>query len=52
VLRGGSWTDCAAAVTVSFRNARADRGWRASFRGAANVGFRIVSGTDPRLRAR
>ena len=45
VLRGGSFTDCAAAVTVSFRMARADPGWRSEerlFTASPNTGFRLV----------
>jgi formylglycine-generating enzyme required for sulfatase activity len=49
VLRGGSWTDCAAAVTVTFRMSKPWRGWlgedekndSARWRPAANVGFRL-----------
>jgi formylglycine-generating enzyme len=44
VMRGGSWADAAAAVTVSFRGAAIgtgwERGWGDSFN--PNVGFRLV----------
>lgn len=44
VLRGGSWADAAAAVTVSFRSAARglgwEQGWGDSFN--PNVGFRLV----------
>jgi formylglycine-generating enzyme required for sulfatase activity len=40
VLRGGSWTDCASAVTVSFRFSRP--GDRTDYRHiTANIGFRL-----------
>jgi sulfatase modifying factor 1 len=41
VLRGGSWTDAAEAVTVSFRMPRASHfsGWSAHI--APNIGFRL-----------
>ncbi len=48
VLRGGSWTDCAEAVTVTFRMSRTSvhwrednerRGWGGNFN--PNVGFRL-----------
>jgi hypothetical protein len=44
VLRGGSWTDCAEAVTVSFRYSRRaiswrEGGWAAHY--CPNIGFRI-----------
>jgi len=39
VVRGGSWSDCAAAVTTSFRMARSATGLRAS---SPNVGFRLI----------
>jgi sulfatase modifying factor 1 len=47
VLRGGSWSDCADAVTVSFRMSRTASDWRnsspeSSNAIAANVGFRLV----------
>lgn len=45
VLRGGSWSDSAAAVTVSIRMAREGWGWRSghwSASDAPNVGFRLV----------
>lgn len=49
VIRGGSWCDSAAAVTVSFRGSRAQPSWRHAEtlggRGGAatpNVGFRLV----------
>jgi sulfatase modifying factor 1 len=44
VLRGGSWTDCADAVTVSFRMGRGARSWRDQEWGghvAPNIGFRL-----------
>lgn len=44
VLRGGSWADCAEAVTVSFRMARAGSSWRTGTWGghlAPNIGFRL-----------
>lgn len=44
VLRGGSWADCADAVTVSFRMSRGPRSWTDKTRGAhftANIGFRL-----------
>jgi formylglycine-generating enzyme required for sulfatase activity len=44
VLRGGSWADCAEAVTVSFRMARESRSWRDRTWGrhlAPNIGFRL-----------
>jgi formylglycine-generating enzyme required for sulfatase activity len=50
VIRGGSWTDCAAAVTVSFRASSADAGAGVSVRGAPNIGFRVVTEHDPRSR--
>jgi formylglycine-generating enzyme required for sulfatase activity len=51
VLRGGSWTDCADVVTVSFRMSRGSRswtegGWSPAF--AANVGFRLCRRQPPR----
>jgi formylglycine-generating enzyme len=49
VIRGGSWSDGAAAVTASFRSARAQDSWRAMDRlggrgrsATPNVGFRLV----------
>ena len=46
VLRGGSWSDCAEAITVSFRSARVTSDWRqANVVGhapAPNIGFRLV----------
>lgn len=46
VLRGGSWSDCADAVTVSFRTSRTQRNWREpdgrDLWGTPNVGFRLV----------
>lgn len=45
VLRGGSWADCAAAVTVSFRVAQAQSSWRSRPRGrwgAPTIGFRLI----------
>jgi len=36
VLRGGSWADCAEAVTVSFRMSRKPEGF-----GTPNIGFRL-----------
>jgi formylglycine-generating enzyme required for sulfatase activity len=52
VLRGGSWADCAEAVTVSFRMAREGSSWRTGSWGrhlAPNIGFRIcrVETTGP-----
>ncbi|GAA1036488.1 formylglycine-generating enzyme family protein [Virgisporangium ochraceum] len=54
VLRGGSWADCAEAVTVSFRMSRRSAPWNADWWGgnvAPNIGFRLcrkdVSGGDP-----
>jgi formylglycine-generating enzyme required for sulfatase activity len=44
VLRGGSWSDCADAVTVSFRMSRGSRSWRDAGWGdhfAPNIGFRL-----------
>jgi formylglycine-generating enzyme len=44
VLRGGSWADCAEAVTVSFRMAREAVSWRKRKWGphlAPNIGFRL-----------
>ena len=44
VLRGGSWTDCAAAVTVTFRMSRPSRSWRDStWSGhlSPTIGFRL-----------
>jgi formylglycine-generating enzyme required for sulfatase activity len=44
VLRGGSWTDCAEAVTVSFRMSRRSHSWRVAPWGdhaAPNIGFRL-----------
>ncbi|GAA0903042.1 formylglycine-generating enzyme family protein [Virgisporangium aurantiacum] len=44
VLRGGSWSDCADAVTVSFRMSRGSRSWRDAAWGdhfAPNIGFRL-----------
>ena len=45
VLRGGSWADGAAAVTVSMRIAREGRGWQSGEWSGAdtpNVGFRLI----------
>ena len=44
VLRGGSWSDNAAAVTVSFRSAGVGLGWQTGWSDAftPNVGFRLV----------
>ena len=46
VLRGGSWADCAEAVTVSFRASRTQSSWRRpsgrQMWGAPTVGFRLV----------
>jgi sulfatase modifying factor 1 len=50
VLRGGSWADGAAAVTVSVRMAREGWGWQSGLWSGSdtpNVGFRLI-----RLRAR
>jgi formylglycine-generating enzyme required for sulfatase activity len=44
VLRGGSWADCAAAVTVSFRMSRGSSSWKEGKWGAnlaPNIGFRL-----------
>jgi sulfatase modifying factor 1 len=44
VLRGGSWADCAEAVTVSFRMPRLSKSWREVPWGghmSPNIGFRI-----------
>jgi formylglycine-generating enzyme required for sulfatase activity len=45
VLRGGSWSDCSEAVTVSFRMSRQSRNWRdEGYWGghfAPNIGFRL-----------
>jgi formylglycine-generating enzyme len=45
VLRGGSWADCADAVTVSFRMSRAASSWRddhgLAAHAAPNIGFRL-----------
>jgi formylglycine-generating enzyme required for sulfatase activity len=45
VLRGGSWADCAEAVTVTFRMSRAGHSWRGElWHGlplTPNVGFRL-----------
>ena len=44
VLRGGSWADCAEAVSVTFRMSRASSSWRAAEWGrhrAPNIGFRL-----------
>jgi formylglycine-generating enzyme required for sulfatase activity len=44
VLRGGSWTDCAEAVTVSFRMSRQANTWREGHWGGhfvPNIGFRL-----------
>jgi len=44
VLRGGSWADCADAVTVTFRMSRGSRSWTQGEWGAnlaPNIGFRL-----------
>jgi formylglycine-generating enzyme required for sulfatase activity len=44
VLRGGSWSDCAEAITVSFRMSRQANDWRKESWGehlAPNIGFRL-----------
>ena len=44
VLRGGSFTDCAAAVTVSFRMSRSSTSWRSAAWSQSicpNIGFRL-----------
>ena len=43
VLRGGSWTDCAETVTVSFRMSRESRSWEQGWgrHFAPNIGFRL-----------
>jgi formylglycine-generating enzyme required for sulfatase activity len=44
VLRGGSWSDCAEAVTVSFRSSRRATSWQAGCWGehmTPNIGFRL-----------
>jgi formylglycine-generating enzyme required for sulfatase activity len=49
VLRGGSWADGAAAVTVSIRMAREGWGWKSghwSNSDTPNVGFRLVRMID------
>jgi len=58
VLRGGSWADCAEAVTISFRMARTSKGWRDGPWGghlSPNIGFRVcrvTNGNTPRRRWR
>jgi formylglycine-generating enzyme required for sulfatase activity len=50
VLRGGSWADCAEAVTVSFRMAREGSSWKTGTWGqhlAPNIGFRICRVEKP-----
>lgn len=45
VLRGGSWADCASAVTVSFRTSHVQSSWRNRTRGswgAPTIGFRLI----------
>jgi formylglycine-generating enzyme required for sulfatase activity len=43
VLRGGSWADAAAAVTVSFRSAALGPAWQQGWDSfTPNVGFRLV----------
>jgi formylglycine-generating enzyme required for sulfatase activity len=49
VLRGGSWADCAEAVTVTFRMSRGSRSWRDAEWGewrSPNIGFRLCR-TEP-----
>ena len=44
MIRGGSWTDCADVVTVSFRASREGNSWRDQQWGrhlTANIGFRL-----------
>lgn len=47
VLRGGSWADCAEAVTVTFRNSRKSSSWQGPGAGpwggcfCPNIGFRL-----------
>ncbi len=44
VLRGGSWADCAEAISVSYRMSRASRSWTEGEWGAQttpNFGFRL-----------
>jgi formylglycine-generating enzyme len=44
VLRGGSWSDCADVVTVTFRMSRDSKSWREGTWGqqlAPNIGFRL-----------
>jgi formylglycine-generating enzyme required for sulfatase activity len=44
VLRGGSWSDCADVLTVTFRVSRGSRSWREAQWGAnltPNIGFRL-----------
>ena len=46
VLRGGSWSDCAEVVTVTFRMSRHSRNWRQDSDGfgghmTPNIGFRL-----------
>ncbi len=48
VLRGGSWADCADAVTVTFRMSRGSSSWREGNWGrhlAPNIGFRLCRWT-------
>jgi formylglycine-generating enzyme required for sulfatase activity len=50
VLRGGSWSDCAEAVTVMFRMSRASQSWRdGHWAGnlAPNIGFRVCRMRTP-----
>ncbi|MGI5146628.1 SUMF1/EgtB/PvdO family nonheme iron enzyme [Plantactinospora sp. CA-294935] len=50
VLRGGSWADCAGAVSVSFRMSRASTSWRDGEWGdhfAPNIGFRLCRTERP-----
>ncbi|MGI9473557.1 MAG: formylglycine-generating enzyme family protein [Rubripirellula sp.] len=51
-LRGGSWTDCAEAVTVSFRSSRDSVGWESDVYQrrqhiTPTIGFRICRFGDP-----
>jgi formylglycine-generating enzyme required for sulfatase activity len=44
VLRGGSWSDCADVITVTFRMSHGSRSWRDGEWGdhlAPNIGFRL-----------
>lgn len=50
VLRGGSWADCAAAATVSFRMSRGSRSWTEGAWGhhvTPTIGFRVCRRERP-----